>query len=262
LPIPEYASPDALSSSELTSFLAHPQELNLYAYAVNNPVRYDDPTGLDANDKVSWGVDAAGAASATAEEASLWNYRFNPSATSPSAGTAVKVVGKTAAVISLTWKTAEFLNDPSSATGGQLANEGAKTLVGIACPPVGIVWSVLDLTGYGPSQILESTEKATQAHKQAAAAYRKTAETYRGMANMINEAAPRIAAQQRHAAERLKVLNHKTAKVHQTAQKVLKGDTRSLAELNAAIQKQERLNRRTAAELRRVQAHVRKLNAK
>jgi hypothetical protein len=120
----------------------------------------------------------------------------------------------------------------------------------------------LDLTGYGPSQILESTEQSIQAHKKAAAAYRQTAETYRRMANRINEAAPRIAAQQRHAAERLKVLNHKTAKVHQTARKVLKGDTRSLAELNTAIQKQERINRRPAAELKRWQAKVRKLNAK
>ena len=259
---PKYASPDALSSSELASFLGQPQELNLYAYAFNNPVRYNDPTGLDGNDKVSWGVDAAGAAAASAEEASLWNYRFNPSASSSSAGTAVGVVGKTASVISVAWKTAEFINDPSSATGGQLANEGAKTLVGMAAPPVGIIWAVLDLTGYGPSQILESTEKSIQAHRQAAKYYKQTAEIYQATTKMINEAAPRIAAQQQHAAERLKVLQRNTAKVQQTARKVLKGDTRSLAELNAAIQKQERANRRTAAELRRWQAKVRKLNAK
>ncbi len=256
---PKYASPDALASSEQASFLAHPQELNLYAYALNNPVRYDDPTGLDAKDKVSWGVDAAGAGAASADETKLWLYRFKPSIKSPSAGTALKVVGKTATVISIVWKTAEFLNDPSEATGGQLANEVAKTLVGVVAAPVGIIWAGLDLAGVGPSATLEALDKATKAHKEAAAAYRKTAETYKGMTQMINEAVPKISAQHRHVAEKLKLLNQKTAKLNQTTRKILKGDTRSLAELNAAIKKQERINRKTAAQLRYWQARARKL---
>jgi RHS repeat-associated protein len=257
-PDPKYASPGDLSSADLGSFLAQPQALNLYAYAVNNPVRYDDPTGLDAQDTVNWSVDAAGAAAAGAEEASLWNYRFNPRATSPSAGTAVSIAGKTTAVISVAWKTAEFINDPSEATGAQLANEGAKTLMGIAVPPVGLIWSVLDLTGYGPSQTLEAIDRTTQAHKQAAAAHRQTAAIYQATAKMINEAAPRIEAKQQHARERLKVLKQATAKLNRTNQKVLKGDTRSLAELNAAIERQERINRRTAAQARYWEAKARK----
>lgn len=259
---PKYVSPETLGTSDFASFLAQPQEFNLYAYALNNPIRYNDPTGLDGKDKVAWGNDAAGAGAAGADEAALWNYRFNPKATSSGAGTALKVVGKSATVISIVWKTAEFLNDPGSATGGQLLNEGAKTLVGVVAAPVGIVWSVLDLTGYGPSAILESTEKSIEANRKAATAYRKTAEIYRGTTQMINERAPKIEAQQRHAADRLKVLKRETAKWHAKSLKSLKGDTRSLEQLNAAIKRQEKINRRTAAELRRVQAHVRKLNAK
>ena len=87
------------------------------------------------------------------------------------------------------------------------------------------------------------------------------AETYRGMTKMINEAVPRIAAQHRQAAERLKLLNQKTAKLQQTTRKALKGDTRSLEELNAAIKQQERANARSAAQLRRAQAHLRKVLA-
>lgn len=75
---------------------------------------------------------------------------------------------------------------------------------------------------------------------------------------MINEAAPKIAAKQQHARERLKVLKQATAKLNRTNQKVLKGDTRSLAELNAAIERQERVNRRTAAQVRHWEAKARR----
>jgi RHS repeat-associated protein len=259
---PMYAAPDTLTSSELGSFLARPQELNLYAYAFNNPLRYNDPNGLDAKDKVAWGNDAAGAAAGAADEAALWNYRFNPSASSSGAPTALKVVGKSATVISVTWKTAEFINDPSEATGAQLANEGAKTLVSVAAPPVGLVWSILDLTGYGPSQTLEALDKSAKANRAAAKAYRQTAAIHRATTQMINERAPKIAAQQRHAGERLKVLKQETAKWNQKSLKALKGETRSLEELNAAIAKQEKANRRSAAQAAYWEAKARKLNAK
>ncbi|HXI49915.1 MAG TPA: RHS repeat-associated core domain-containing protein, partial [Candidatus Saccharimonadales bacterium] len=257
IPDPKYANLDGLAASELGSLLSEPQQLNLYAYAFNNPLRYNDPSGLDGNDKVSAGVDSAGIVASSVDEAALWNYRFRPSATSSGAPTGLKVVGKTAAVISITWKTAEFLNKRDAASGGQLANEVAKTAVGAICPPVGLIWSVLDLTGYGPSAYLAALDATTQAHRASAKAYRQTAETYRGMTKMLNEATPRIAAQQQHAAERLKVLNRETAKWHEKSRKALKGETRSLEQLNAAIKAQERANARTAAQLRRELARLR-----
>jgi hypothetical protein len=144
-------------------------------------IRYRDPNngGQWRWDKVGWSVDAVGASAAGAEEASLWNFRFNPKATSPSTGTALKVAGKTTAI-------------------------------------------------------------------------------YQATTKMINAAAPRIAAQQEHARGRLNVLKRATARLYRTNQKVLKADTRSLAELNAAIQRQERINRRSAAQARYWEAKARK----
>jgi len=261
---PKYASPDALSGSDLASFLANPQELNLYAYAFNNPVRYNDPTGLDGKEAFGWGNDAVGLMAGTAEEAALLQSKTTPLFPLMSSGTGkvVGALGKGTAVISVGMKAIDFARDRSEANGAQLLNESAKTLMGIACAPVGLVWSLADLAGVGPSQLLDSTYKTIEAYKESTAAYKRTTETYRGMTKMINEAAPRIAAQQQHAKERLKVLNQKTAKLQQTARQALKGETRSLAELNAAIKAQERANARTAAQLRRELSNLRKAQGK
>jgi RHS repeat-associated protein len=42
----KYANPDALSGDALSAFLSRPQMGNLFAYVLNNPLRYSDPTGL------------------------------------------------------------------------------------------------------------------------------------------------------------------------------------------------------------------------
>ena len=46
-PDPKFANPGALDEDDLSSYLTEPQKSNLYSYALNNPVRYTDPSGLD-----------------------------------------------------------------------------------------------------------------------------------------------------------------------------------------------------------------------
>jgi RHS repeat-associated protein len=260
----KYASPDSFSPSDLASFLAHPQELNLYTYAFNNPLRYNDPSGLDGKEAFGWGNDAAGIMAGAAEEAALLQSKTTPLFPLMSSGTGkvVGALGKGTAVISVGIKAYEFARDRSEANGAQLLNEGAKTLVGIACAPVGLIWSVADLAGVGPSAILESTYKSIEAHKEAKAHYEKATAAYQGMTKMINQKAPRIAAQQQYAAQRLKVLQDKTAKWNAKSKASLKGETRSLAQLNSAIKAQERANARTAAQLRRELSKLRKAQGK
>ena len=47
----KYANPEALSGDSHAAFLSDPQEINLYAYVRNHPLRYVDSTGLDKSDR-------------------------------------------------------------------------------------------------------------------------------------------------------------------------------------------------------------------
>jgi len=46
---PLFGNPAALDGNALDAFLEEPQKLGLYSYALNNPVRYYDPDGLEAH---------------------------------------------------------------------------------------------------------------------------------------------------------------------------------------------------------------------
>jgi len=246
---PKYLRPDALSSDELRSFLSRPQAMNLYSYGYNNPISYNDPSGMDPVSKLSTGADVVGVAAGATDEASIL-AELGGAKPPGWLGTGTSVAGKAAVGVSVGIKAVQFIEDPNEATGGQLLNESAKGAMGLACPPVGLIWSVLDLTGYGPSAILQNTEASIQANRAATKAYNETTATYQGMTKMINQRLPQLEAQQQQARERLKVLEQKTAAWRQQSLKALKGETRSLAELQAAIKRQERINRQTAARLR------------
>ena len=43
----KFANPEAMTTGDLTTFLANPQGMNLYGYGLNNPLKYQDPSGLD-----------------------------------------------------------------------------------------------------------------------------------------------------------------------------------------------------------------------
>ena len=82
------------------------------------------------------------------------------------------------------------------------------------------------------------------------------------MTEMINERAPGIAAKFQYLEGRVKVLDKKVAKLNATTQRVLKGDKRSLAELNAAVAKAEKQFAKQKRELAYEQARLRKALAK
>jgi RHS repeat-associated protein len=253
---PKYARLDGLSSEDLVSFLSSPREINPYQYGLNNPLRYNDPTGLDKVDTVSTSADVVGIVAGGAEEAGIVAQYLGK--TVPGyVNTGANVAGKATAAVSVGIKAVQFAQDPSYATGGQLANESAKALVGVAAPPVALIWSVLDLTGYGPSAILEHTEKSIQANRAATKSYQQATEASRQTVSLVNEAAPKIRAKHQQIEAKLQQLVRATDKLNQTTRQSLKGETRSLKELNDAIRKQERINRRTRAELRRVEAQAR-----
>ena len=227
-----------MSPQELPGFLAQPQKINLYAYALNNPVRYNDPTGLDETETMGTIADVAGIASSVAEETQVWTSTLSKGGQFLASG-----AGKVATGVSVAIKAGQFIQDPSAATGGQLLNEGTKTLVSVAAPPVGIIWAVLDLTGYGPSAILEHTEKSIQANRAATRAYEHATKVSRESARRINEQLPGLQSKFRNIEQKLDKLVNDTAKLKATRQKELK-------DLNSQIKSYERQIRSQKRELR------------
>ncbi|MBK8002254.1 MAG: VCBS repeat-containing protein [Verrucomicrobia bacterium] len=246
---PKFLHVDLLEKSEQTAFLSNPQKGNLYSYVLNNPLRYSDPLGLDETESLGTMSDVVGLVAGGAEELDVWRYTMSGGGKTLASG-----AGKVTMGVSLAIKGGQFLMDPSAATGGQALNEGAKSAMSIAIPPVGIIWSLLDLTGYGPSAILEHTEKSIQAnraaaahYKQAAASWNQTAAIYRDGANRL---APKLAEQQKRVDELVKKTN-----------KYIADREREMKSINAAIEKEESELRRANRELRYWQQRERRAKA-
>ena len=57
-PDPKYANPAMMDGRELAAFLANPQMANLYAYTINNPLKYQDADGneIKVSKSVSKGI--------------------------------------------------------------------------------------------------------------------------------------------------------------------------------------------------------------
>ncbi|MGO8927615.1 MAG: M35 family metallo-endopeptidase, partial [Limisphaerales bacterium] len=67
-----YASPDRLPQDKYKAFVLRPQLLNLYSYALNSPVRFQDPTGLEVV-KLNW-LQTAQVAVAQAQAVAMLDY--------------------------------------------------------------------------------------------------------------------------------------------------------------------------------------------
>src|SRR6185503_13176146 len=106
---PKYLHPEQLAPEELTAFLGQPQKLNLYAYAMNNPVRYNDPSGLDETDKVGKASDVVGVYAGAAEELDVWTRVL-----SNGGRTAAGLASKATMGVSVLIKAGQFAQDPSS----------------------------------------------------------------------------------------------------------------------------------------------------
>ncbi|HAV63041.1 MAG TPA: hypothetical protein DCY13_11830, partial [Verrucomicrobiales bacterium] len=231
---PKYAGGGG-SDAGVAALVGRPAMLNPYAYVQNNPVRYHDPSGLDGVDAVGNVSDAAGIAAGASEEVALIRYARTGAKASEAASTVAGVVGKTTAVISVAIKGTQFINDPNANTGGQLLNEGAKTLTGIVAAPVGLVWAALDLAGYGPSAILEHTEKSIQYNREATRHYNAAAESWKEAARTYNEGAQRVGA-------KMNQMRPKVAQLQQASQKLVK--------------QYQQLDRDMAAEIKRLEGEI------
>jgi len=168
---PKYASPDALSATDLGSFMSAPQKVNLYACVLNNPLKYWDPTGLDEENKSPGLVETVDKANDRLGFIADVNKLKGP--------------GLVFDVIGVGIKTGQFVDDPSVLRGVAVGYDATKAVLTAKLPPVGLALQALDLIGIGPGSILDwgakhedEMNKVIEEKRQIVKAYKEIGEKY------------------------------------------------------------------------------------
>jgi len=181
-PDPKYANLDGMSAAEYQSFLATPQKGGLYAYCLNNPLKYSDPTGLDEND-----LDAVGSANDVA------GIGFG---LVEKAGGGLEIVGKVGGhaggALDVTLSVVSAIDDPSAKNITKIGWSGTKWVAGVTSFGAG-------LFVYGAEQFYSWADG--KAKRAEAARDKAIAEANEAMQN-----AGRVGAE---AKERLKVVEQR-----------------------------------------------------
>jgi RHS repeat-associated protein len=120
-PDPKYADPSMLSADDLSSFLSQPQKANLYSYVLNNPIRYNDPAGLEERPSNATQVSNVASDVSTAGSSFLEFLQFGAGAGSSNMSFAIHEAAGTgssiatgAAVVSLLFEGMDLVKDPST----------------------------------------------------------------------------------------------------------------------------------------------------
>jgi RHS repeat-associated protein len=152
---PKYANPSMLSQQDFSSYLSNPLKNNLYSYVLNNPIRYNDPTGLDENMSVpaqlsektgdvstldslfAAGLESVGGANTSfpRTELSTGLKDVSSGAKLTNAGRFLGNFGNVAQSASLVCEAVDFAQDPTTDKGVHLGGTAVITVGGFISGP-------------------------------------------------------------------------------------------------------------------------------